>query len=188
MRDKADKRLWTLSIVGCVIVVLTVLFVSVKIETNNTKKRIHSTMEYIKDQYSMYNSFNEAVEARSLVRMVEKVQQTARNFNLREGEERHEETRPQPYSEPPLKKKGPRKKGPPPAYSLLSSAPRLGNEKSLSGERPFHDSVSSGYFQPPPSARQTLTMDDRRSLRAAASCISLSNNERSASSTSRYEE
>ena len=37
-------------------------------------------MEYIKDQYSMYNSFNEAVEARSLVRMVEKVQQTARNF------------------------------------------------------------------------------------------------------------
>ena len=38
MRDKADKRLWTLSIVGCVIVVLTVLFVSVKIETNNTKK------------------------------------------------------------------------------------------------------------------------------------------------------
>lgn len=72
MRDKADKRLWTLSIVGCVIVVLTVLFVSVKIETNNTKNRIHSTMEYIKDQYSMYNSFNEAVEARSLVRMVEK--------------------------------------------------------------------------------------------------------------------
>ena len=107
---------------------------------------------------------------------------------LREGEGRHEETRPQAYSEPPLKKKGPRKKGPPPAYSLLSSAPRLGNEKSLSGERPFHDSVSSGYFQPPPSARQTLTMDDRRSLRAAASCISLSNNERSASSTSRYEE
>ena len=80
MRDKADKRLWTLSIVGCVIVVLTVLFVSVKIETNNTKNRIHSTMEYIKDQYFMYNSFNEAVEARSLVRMVEKVQQTARNF------------------------------------------------------------------------------------------------------------
>lgn len=80
MRDKADKRLWTLSIVGCVIVVLTVLFVSVKIETNNTKNRIRSTMEYIKDQYSMYNSFNEAVEARSLVRMVEKVQQTARNF------------------------------------------------------------------------------------------------------------
>ena len=80
MRDKADKRLWTLSIAGCVIVVLTVLFVSVKIETNNTKNRIHSTMEYIKDQYSMYNSFNEAVEARSLVRMVEKVQQTARNF------------------------------------------------------------------------------------------------------------
>ena len=37
-------------------------------------------MEYIKDQYSMYNSFNEAVEARSLVRMVEKVQQTVRNF------------------------------------------------------------------------------------------------------------
>lgn len=37
-------------------------------------------MEYIKDQYFMYNSFNEAVEARSLVRMVEKVQQTARNF------------------------------------------------------------------------------------------------------------
>ena len=82
MRDKADKRLWTLSIVGCVIVVLTVLFVSVKIETNNTKNRIHSTMEYIKDQYSMYNSFNEAVEARSLVRMVEKVQQTARNFKI----------------------------------------------------------------------------------------------------------
>ena len=80
LRDKADKRLWTLSIVGCVIVVLTVLFVSVKIETNNTKNRIHSTMEYIKDQYSMYNSFNEAVEARSLVRMVEKVQQTVRNF------------------------------------------------------------------------------------------------------------
>ena len=80
MRDKADKRLWTLSIVGCVIVVVTVLFVSVKIETNNTKNRIHSMMEYIKDQYSMYNSFNEAVEARSLVRMVEKVQQTARNF------------------------------------------------------------------------------------------------------------
>ena len=75
-----------------------------------------------------------------------------------------------------------------PAYSLLSSAPRLRNEKGLSGERPFHDSVSSGYFQPPPSARQTFTMDDRRSLRAAASCISLSNNERSASSTSRYEE
>ena len=37
-------------------------------------------MEYIKDQYFMYNSFNEAVEAKSLVRMVEKVQQTARNF------------------------------------------------------------------------------------------------------------
>ena len=37
-------------------------------------------MEYIKDQYSMYNSFNEAVEARSLVRMVEKVQQTERIF------------------------------------------------------------------------------------------------------------
>ena len=51
-----------------------------KNETNNTKNRIHSMMEYIKDQYSMYNSFNEAVEARSLVRMVEKVQQTARNF------------------------------------------------------------------------------------------------------------
>ena len=30
----------------------------------------------------MYNSFNEAVEARSLVRMVEKVQQTARNFKI----------------------------------------------------------------------------------------------------------
>ena len=59
---------------------------------------------------------------------------------------------------------------------------------TTAGERPFHDSVSSGYFQPPPSARQTFTMDDRRSLRAAASCISLSNNERSASSTSRYEE
>lgn len=80
MRNKADKRLWTLSIVGCVIVVLTVLFVSIKVETNNVKNRIHSTIEYIKDQYSMYNSFNDAVEAKSLVRMVEKVQQTARNF------------------------------------------------------------------------------------------------------------
>ena len=80
MRNKADKRLWTLSIVGCVIVVLTVLFVSIKVETNNVKNRIHSTIEYIRDQHSMYNSFNDAVEAKSLVRMVEKVQQTARNF------------------------------------------------------------------------------------------------------------
>lgn len=80
MRNKADKRLWTLSIVGCVIVILTVLFVSIKVETNNVKNRIHSTIEYIKDQYSMYNSFNDAVEAKCLVRMVEKVQQTARNF------------------------------------------------------------------------------------------------------------
>lgn len=80
MRNKADKRLWTLSIVGCVIVVLTVLFVSIKVETNNVKNRIHSTIEYIRDQYSMYNSFNDAVEVKSLVRMVEKVQQTARNF------------------------------------------------------------------------------------------------------------
>ena len=80
MGNKADKRLWTLSIVGCVIVVLTVLFVSIKVETNNVKNRIHSTIEYIRDQYSMYNSFNDAVEAKSLVRMVEKVQQTARNF------------------------------------------------------------------------------------------------------------
>ena len=80
MRNKADKRLWILSIVGCVIVVLTVLFVSIKVETNNVKNRIHSTIEYIRDQYSMYNSFNDAVEAKSLVRMVEKVQQTARNF------------------------------------------------------------------------------------------------------------
>jgi signal transduction histidine kinase len=80
LRNKADKRLWTLSIVGCVIVVLTVLFVSIKVETNNVKNRIHSTIEYIKNQYSMYNSFNDAVEAKSLVRMVEKVQQTARNF------------------------------------------------------------------------------------------------------------
>lgn len=80
MRNKADKRLWTLSIVGCVIVVLTVLFVSIKVETNNVKNRIHSTIEYIRDQYSVYNSFNDAVEAKSLVRMVEKVQQTARNF------------------------------------------------------------------------------------------------------------
>ena len=80
MRNKADTRLWTLSIVGCVIVVLTVLFVSIKVETNNVKNRIHSTIEYIKDQYSMYNSFNDAVEAKCLVRMVEKVQQTARNF------------------------------------------------------------------------------------------------------------
>ena len=80
MRDKADKRLWTLSIVGGVIVVLAVLFVSIKVETNNAKNRIHSTMEYIKDQYSMYNSFNDAVEAKSLVGMIEKVQQTARNF------------------------------------------------------------------------------------------------------------
>ena len=80
MRNNADKRLWTLSIVGCVIVVLTVLFVSIKVETNNVKNRIHSTIEYIRDQYSMYNSFNDAVEAKSLVRMVEKVQQTARNF------------------------------------------------------------------------------------------------------------
>lgn len=80
MRNKADKRLWTLSIVGCVIVVLTVLFVSIKVETNNVKNRIHSTIEYIRNQYSMYNSFNDAVEAKSLVRMVEKVQQTARNF------------------------------------------------------------------------------------------------------------
>ena len=80
MRNKADKRLWTLSIVGCVIVVLTVLFVSIKVETNNVKNRIHSTIEYIKNQYSMYNSFNDAVEAKSLARMVEKVQQTARNF------------------------------------------------------------------------------------------------------------
>lgn len=80
MRNKADKRLWTLSIVGCVIIVLTVLFVSIKVETNNVKNRIHSTIEYIKDQYSIYNSFNDAVEAKSLVRMVEKVQQTARNF------------------------------------------------------------------------------------------------------------
>ena len=80
MRNKADKRLWTLSIVGCVIVVLTVLFVSIKVETNNVKNRIHSTIEYIRDQYSMYNSFNDAIEAKSLVRMVEKVQQTARNF------------------------------------------------------------------------------------------------------------
>ena len=62
------------------IVVLTVLFVSIKVETNNVKNRIHSTIEYIRDQYSMYNSFNDAVEAKSLVRMVEKVQQTARNF------------------------------------------------------------------------------------------------------------
>ena len=44
------------------------------------------------------------------------------------------------------------------------------------------------YSHPPPRARQTLTMEDKRSLRAAASCISLSNRERSASSTSRYEE
>ena len=80
MRDKADKRLWTLSIVGCVIVVLAVLLVSIKIETNNAKHRIHSTMEYIKDQYSMYNSFNDATEVKDLVRIVEKVQQTARNL------------------------------------------------------------------------------------------------------------
>ena len=59
---------------------MTVLFVSIKVETNNVKNRIHSTIEYIRDQYSMYNSFNDAVEAKSLVRMVEKVQQTARNF------------------------------------------------------------------------------------------------------------
>ena len=70
-RDKVDKRLWTLSIVGrdrC----LDSSFCVRKIE-QTILKQDHSTMEYIKDQYSMYSSFNEAVEARSLVRMVEKV-------------------------------------------------------------------------------------------------------------------
>ena len=80
MRDKADKRLWTLSIVGCVIVVLTVLFVSVKIETNNTKNQDSFDDGIHQGSIFHVNSFNEAVEARSLVRMVEKVQQTARNF------------------------------------------------------------------------------------------------------------
>ena len=47
------------------------------------QNRIHSTMEYIKDQYSMYNSFNEAVEARSLVRMVEKSPADGEKFQNR---------------------------------------------------------------------------------------------------------
>lgn len=81
MRDKlSDKGLWIFSIFGGIMVVLAVLFVSVKIETNNARSRIHSTMEYIKDQYSMYNSFNDGSEVKSLIRVVENVQQTARNL------------------------------------------------------------------------------------------------------------
>ena len=51
MRDKADKRLWTLSIVGCVIVVLTVLFVSVK---NRNK------------QYQKQDSFDDGIHQGSI--------------------------------------------------------------------------------------------------------------------------
>lgn len=72
--------MWTLIVIGGMIVILTVLFASIKIETNKARTKIHSTINYIKDQYSMYNQFNDATEVKSLMQIIEKVQQTGRNL------------------------------------------------------------------------------------------------------------
>ena len=80
LKNKTDNKFWTLIVLGGVIVVLTVLFVSIKTETNNQKSKMRSTMTYIKDQYSMYNRFNDATEAKSLIRMIENVQQVSRDL------------------------------------------------------------------------------------------------------------
>ena len=80
MKNKTDHKFWTLIILGSVIIVLAVLFVSIKAETSNQKSKMRSTMTYIKDQYSMYNRFNDATEAKSLIRMIENVQQVSRDL------------------------------------------------------------------------------------------------------------
>lgn len=80
MKNKTDKNFWTLTVIGGVIVILVVLFASVRIETNKARTKIHSTINYIKDQYSMYNQFNDATEVKSLMRIIENVQQTGRNL------------------------------------------------------------------------------------------------------------
>ena len=80
LKNKTDNKFWTLIILGGVIVVLAVLFVSIKAETSNQKSKMKSTMMYIKDQYSMYNRFNDATEAKSLIRMIENVQQVSRDL------------------------------------------------------------------------------------------------------------
>ena len=80
LKNKTDNKFWTLIVLGGVIVVLAVLFVSIKAETVNQKNKMRSTMTYIKDQYSMYNCFNDATEAKSLIRMIENVQQVSRDL------------------------------------------------------------------------------------------------------------
>lgn len=80
MKNKTDKNFWTLTVIGGVIVILVVLLASVKIETNKARMKIHSTINYIKDQYSMYHQFNDATEVKSLMRIIENVQQTGRDL------------------------------------------------------------------------------------------------------------
>ena len=80
LKNKPDHKFWTLIVLGGVIVILAVLFASIKAETANQKNKMRSTMTYIKDQYSMYNCFNDATEAKSLIRMIENVQQVSRDL------------------------------------------------------------------------------------------------------------
>ena len=67
-------------VIGGIIVILSVLFTSVKIETNRVNTKMESTIKYIKDQYSMYNHYNDATEVKSLMRMIENVQQVGRDL------------------------------------------------------------------------------------------------------------
>lgn len=67
-------------VIGGIIVILTVFFASVKTETNRVTTKMESTIKYIKDQYSMYNHYNDATEVKSQMRIIENVQQVGRNL------------------------------------------------------------------------------------------------------------
>lgn len=79
--NSINKRFWTLIFLGALIVVLIVFFSSVKVENDKVRNKMRTTMEYIKDQYSMYNRYNDTTEAKNLMCMIEYVQQTNRNLN-----------------------------------------------------------------------------------------------------------
>ena len=67
-------------IIGGIVVILSVFFASTKIETNKANDKMGSMIKYIKDQYSMYSHYNDATEVKSLICIVENVQQVGRDL------------------------------------------------------------------------------------------------------------
>ena len=85
---KVLKRIWPAELIVGVVFLTAVMFVSEKSDISSTENELLNTVDYIKEQYSNYNSLDLASETKSLMRMVESAEYIDREISCNTQTER----------------------------------------------------------------------------------------------------